>query len=74
MSYRLEKTCKCIEDYTIPRHLNHITEDYDLVFHKGREYQVDVCTLWYQVYQNGGCDDYVFMTEEDFEKYFKLID
>ena len=74
MGYKSERTCKCIQDYKFPRCLNHIIEDYDLEFHKGREYQVDVTPLFYQVYQNGGWDDYIFMTEEDFNKYFKLIE
>ena len=74
MEYKKERTCKCIEDYTMPRHLNHIIEDYDLAFHKGREYQVDVTPLFYQVYQNGGWDDYIFMTEEEFNKNFSIIE
>lgn len=61
---KLEKTCKCIEDYEIE----------DLIFHKGREYQVDILPLYYQVYQNGGWYDYIYMQEEDFDKNFKLID
>ncbi len=60
----LEKTCVCIENYEIE----------DLIFHKGREYQVDIFPLYYQVYQNGGWDDYIYMEDEDFNKNFKLID
>ena len=71
--YKKETTCKCIEYYTTPRHLNHIIEDYDLEFHKGREYQVDITPLFYKVYQNGGWDDYTYMNEENFVKYFELI-
>ena len=59
-----EKTCKCINEYKIG----------DFIFHKRREYQVDVCPLWYQVYNNGGWSDYVFLEEDEFNKYFKLID
>ena len=45
--YKRERTCKCIQEFK-----------YDnLVFHKGREYQVDVYPLYYQIYQNGGWDD-----------------
>ena len=60
----LEKTCVCIENYEIE----------DLIFHKGREYQVDIFPLYYQVYQNGGWDDYIYIEDEDFNKNFKLID
>ena len=48
---KLEKTCKCIEDYEIE----------DLIFHKDREYQVDILPLYYQVYQNGGWNDYILL-------------
>ena len=48
---RLERTCKCIKDYEIE----------NLIFHKDREYQVDIFPLYYQVYQNGGWEDYIFM-------------
>ena len=36
--------------------------------------QVDIFPLYYQVYQNGGWDDYIFMKEEEFNKNFKLIE
>ena len=62
---KLEKTCKCIEDYEIE----------DLIFHKDREYQVDILPLYYQVYQNGGWNDYIFIEDENVSnKYFKLIE
>ncbi len=61
---KFERTCVCTEDYEIE----------DLIFHKGREYQVDIFPLYYQVYQNGGWDDYIYIQEEDFDKNFKLID
>ena len=60
-----EKTCSCIEDL--------IFEDYQ--FHKGREYQVDIYTSHYKIYQNGGWDDYIFLEGDDnFNKHFKLIE
>jgi len=61
---KFERTCVCIEDYEIE----------DLIFHKGREYQVDIFPLYYQVYQNGGWYDYIYIQEEDFDKNFKLIE
>jgi hypothetical protein len=60
---KFERTCVCIKDY----------EYENLIFHKGREYQVDIFPLYYQIYQNGGWYDYVYMQEEDFDKNFKLI-
>jgi len=68
-----ERTCKCIENLTINASTPHNDGD-ELNFHKGREYQVDIFPLYYQVYQNGGWDDYIFMTEEEFNKNFNLID
>ena len=63
--YKRERTCKCIVE------LNR----YNLQFHKGREYQVDVYPLYYQIYQNGGWDDYVFISsDEEFNEYFELIE
>ena len=63
--YKREKTCKCIEN---------LTRD-NLQFHKGREYQVDVYAHCYQIYQNGGWYDSIFITTEyEFSKYFKLIE
>lgn len=62
--YKRERTCKCIKNYKFD----------NLEFHKGREYQVDVYPLYYQIYQNGGWNDYIFMnTEEEFQEYFLLI-
>ena len=60
---KLERTCKCIQDY----------EQDGIKFHKGREYQIDIYPLYNQIYQNGGWYDYIFMIEEDFNKYFELI-
>ena len=63
--YKRERTCKCINDVIIN----------DYRFHKGREYQVDVYPLYYQIYQNGGWDNYVFISsDEEFDEYFKLIE
>ena len=64
MGYKSERTCKCIQDY----------EENNLIFHKGREYQVDLYPLYNQIYQNGGWNDYIFMDDETMEKYFKLIE
>lgn len=62
--YKREKTCKCIKDFTYN----------NLQFHKGREYQVDVYPLYYQIYQNGGWNDYIFISsDEEFNSYFELI-
>ena len=61
---KFERTCICIEDYEIE----------DLVFHKWREYQVDIFPIFYQVYQNGGWNNYIYMQEENFNKKFKLIE
>ena len=64
MGYKSERTCKCIKNYKFD----------NLEFHKGREYQVDVYPLYYQIYQNGGWNDYIFMDDDTMEKYFKLIE
>ena len=68
-----ERTCKCIESLTINASMPH-DNGIELNFHKGREYQVDIFPLYYQVYQNGGWDDYIFITEEEFNKNFSLIE
>ena len=59
-----EKTCKCIKELKI--------DNYQ--FHKLREYQVDIYPLFYKIYQNGGWNDYIYLNEEEFNKYFKEID
>lgn len=61
---KLEKTCKCFKDLDF--------ENY--TFHKGREYQVDIFPLYYQIYQNGGWNDYIFLNKEEFDNNFKLIE
>ena len=69
-----EKTCKCIKELIINADVPN-NDGNELVFHKGREYQVDIFPLFYQVYQNGGWDDYIFIEGNDiFNTYFKLID
>ena len=60
----IEKTCTCIEEFKMD----------NLCFHPKREYQVDIFPLYYEVYQNGTYEDYVFLTDGEFNKYFKLID
>ena len=62
-----ERTYKCIENLNINAATPY-NDGNELNFHKGREYQVDIFPLYYQVYQNGGWDDYIFMTEEEFNK------
>lgn len=59
-----ERTSICINELIIDQHR----------FYKNREYQVDVFPLYYQVYRNGGWNDYIFLTYDEFIKYFKLID
>ena len=68
---RLERTCKCIKEYSCMNSGNLSTTL--LEFHKDREYQVDIYPLYYQVYQNGGWDDYVYLDDNVFNKYFELI-
>jgi hypothetical protein len=55
-------------------------DDVPLGFHKGREYQVDVLSVYeneqkllYKVYQNGGWYDYAILTQEEFDKNFEII-
>ena len=71
--YKLEKTCRCINEYVY-------VDDVLLSFHKGREYQVDVLSVYengqkllYKVYQNGGWYDYAILTQEEFDKNFEII-
>ena len=68
-----ERTCRCTENLTINASMPH-DDGNELNFHKGREYQVDIYQSYYQVYQNGGYDDYIFVTEEEFNKNFSLIE
>lgn len=72
MSQFWEKTCKCIKEFNVLPDNMHPNEK-ELNFHKGREYQVDIHTLFYKVYQNGGYDDYVFLNEDEFNENFELI-
>jgi len=68
-----ERTCRCTENLTINASMPH-DDGNELSFHKGREYQVDIYPSYYQVYQNGDYDDYIFVTEEEFNKNFSLIE
>ena len=68
--FKEERTFLCINDLVIIDNY----KDRPLIFHSGREYQVDVFPLYYQVYQNGGWNDFVFLSEEELSKYFKLIE
>lgn len=62
--YPAEKTCKCIKDL----------EFNDCIFLEGREYQVDVFTYFFKIYQNGGYDKYIFIEgEHSFNENFKII-
>ena len=73
-----EKTCRCIA--TLETENNNIRKNPEAMiqFHSGREYQVDIFFTfeksYYKVYQNGGWDDYARMSEEEFNRNFKLID
>lgn len=75
MSCYLEKTCKCIKDISTTSDSRYSNVEI-LDFHAGREYQVDmfVHPPFFQVYQNGGYNDYVYMDIERFLEYFRLID
>lgn len=71
--FKLEKTCRCINEYTY-------IDDVSLEFHKGREYQVDVLSVYdnnqkllYKVYQNGGWYDYAILNQEEFDTNFEII-
>ena len=62
---KLENTCRC-------KHSLEFNDAYGKPheFIVSREYQVDIYPLWYEVYQNGGWDDYIHLEEEQFNKYF----
>lgn len=68
-----EKTCKCIGSIKL-KASTPFNDGPDMEFHKGREYQVDIFPLYYQLYQNGGWEDYIFLTEEEFNRNFTLIE
>ena len=72
MAQFLERTCRCINDLSIPSEGRNSALDI-LNFHAGREYQVDVYPLFLQVYQNGGWDDFVRLNEDEFKQHFELI-
>ena len=71
---KLECTCKCIKNLDVYPDINNNMKSRELRFHKGREYQVDIYPLYFQVYQNGGWNDYIFQSKEEFNIYFKLIE
>lgn len=73
MAQFLEKTCRCINDLSIPSEGRNSALDI-LNFHAGREYQVDVYPLFLQVYQNGGYNDYVYLEEKEFLEHFEMIE
>lgn len=58
-----EKTCICIAS---------LNQD-GFEFFTRHEYQVDVYPLFFCVYLDGGWNNYIFLNEEDFSKYFQLI-
>lgn len=73
MAYYSEKNCKCIKEFvTFPD--NVFSNEDELYFHVGREYQVDIYALYFKVYQNGGYNDYVNLDDSEFSEYFRLID
>lgn len=77
--FKLEKTCKCLQDIETEQ------DNKKILFRKGREYQVDVfnyvdlkseyngSSLLYKVYNNGGWYDYITIKQEEFDKYFEII-
>jgi hypothetical protein len=58
-----ELTVKCINDLRVD----------NLFYIKGHEYQADNYPLFVCVYNNGGWRDYIYVTHEEFEKYFEFI-
>ena len=77
MTLKLEKTCKCIQEWH-PMNDGKISTTI-LNFYKDREYQVNIeylhpYTEAYIVFNNGGWDDYVTIDNDTFNKYFELIE
>lgn len=70
---KLEKICKCIKDLNILPEEDSVIKR-SLNFIKNHEYQVDINTFSYRVYLNGGWYSYVDLSNDNFEKYFKLIE
>jgi hypothetical protein len=70
---KLEKTCKCIKDLNILPEEDSVIKR-SLNFIKNNEYQVDINTFSYRVYLNSGWYSYVDLSNDNFEKYFKLIE
>jgi hypothetical protein len=75
MNMKLEKTCKCI---TALSRANDNNPDKLCEFITGREYQVDVYYYLdrshYKVYLNGGWNDFIILTENEFNECFRLIE
>lgn len=70
--YKKETTCKCIKNFKCMNSGN--LSKIPLEFHKGREYQVDIYPLYYHLWQNGGWNDYICLTKDQFNEYFILIE
>lgn len=70
---KLERTCKCIKDLTIPPREGSLINR-SLSFLEKHEYQVDINNFDYRVYINGGWYGYIDLKDEEFEKHFKLIE
>ncbi len=72
---KLEKTCKCIAALS---RVNDNNPEKTCEFIAKREYQVDVYyyldRCHYKVYANGGWNDFVILTENEFNECFKLIE
>ena len=71
--FKLEKTCACIKDFEYTDEQSKKT----YIFHKKREYQVDVQIvnkqIIYKLYNNGGWYDFIYLRQDVFEEYFKMI-
>ena len=69
---KLEKTCICKQNCMLSDPYNEILD-----FIGGREYQVDVyadiSTAIYKVYNDGGYNKYVVLSEEKFKDYFTEV-
>lgn len=75
MTMKLEKTCKCIAAL---ERVNDNDSKKMCEFIVRREYQVDVYYYLdhchYKVYANGGWNDFVILTENEFKECFELIE
>ena len=72
---KLEKTCKCIAALS---RVNDNNPEKTCEFIAKREYQVDVYYYLdhshYKVYLNGGWNDFIILTENEFNECFELIE